>query len=56
VETIIAMDPSVCPPPHVTLDQADRVVVLYIDGHPARLNEPFLRLAAEALKKAWPCR
>lgn len=47
---------GVCPPPRSTGGQSIRVVVKYIDSIPARQNESFYRLAAEALRKAWPCR
>jgi Rap1a immunity proteins len=32
------------------------VVLKYIDARPARLNEDFRLLAAEALVAAWPCK
>ena len=47
---------NVCPPSGVTMGQALRVVVAYIDQLPARLHEPFAELALEALQQAWPCR
>jgi len=47
---------AICRPQQVTLDQAVRVVVAYIDGRPAQLHEPFDILAAEAMRSAWPCR
>jgi hypothetical protein len=53
VEALIAT--QYCPPEGVTIGQAVRVVVQYIDNRPARLNEPFAALAAEALQGAWPC-
>jgi hypothetical protein len=45
-----------CAPEGVTIGQAVRVVVQYIDSQPSRLNEPFAALASEALKDTWPCR
>jgi hypothetical protein len=45
-----------CAPDRVTVEQMVRVVVQYIDSHPARINENFLFLAAEAMSAAWPCR
>jgi hypothetical protein len=45
-----------CSPREVTLGQAVRVVVQYIDNHPTRLREPFPYLAVEALHDAWPCK
>jgi|BarGraNGADG00212_1021973.scaffolds.fasta_scaffold150643_1 hypothetical protein len=47
---------GVCAPPSVTVSQAVRVVVKYIDDRPARLNENFKALAYEALQAAWPCK
>jgi hypothetical protein len=44
-----------CPPEGVTIGQAVRVVVQYIDNQPSRLNEAFAILASEALQGAWPC-
>jgi hypothetical protein len=35
--------------------QGVRIVLQYIDARPARLNENFNKLAAEALRQAWPC-
>ena len=44
-----------CAPEEVTIDQALRVVVAYIDAHPERMHERFPLLALLALTKAWPC-
>jgi len=44
-----------CIPKGVTADQAVRVVVAYIDGHPERMHERFETLAVSALLTAWPC-
>jgi Rap1a immunity proteins len=41
---------GVCSPRGAVLGQAVRIVVEYIDSRPARLNEPFNALAAEALR------
>ena len=38
----------------VTREQAVGVVVQYIDGQPARMNENFVPLAIEALQATWP--
>jgi Rap1a immunity proteins len=35
--------------------QGVQIVVKYIDARPARLQENFNKLAAEALRQAWPC-
>jgi len=39
-----------------TLGQEVRIVVAYIDSHPARMHEDFKFLALEALRAAWPCK
>ena len=49
-------DGTICVPVGVTREQAVRVVVQYIDGQPARMNENFVPLAIEALQAAWPCK
>ncbi len=46
---------GICVPAGTTSQQATRVVVQYIDGQPARMNEGFNSLAVEALRVAWPC-
>jgi len=45
----------VCAPQGAQTDQAVRVIVAYIDSRPARAQEPFVTLAREALREAWPC-
>jgi hypothetical protein len=55
VTAIATIAPGVCRPLGATNDEAMRVVVQYIDSRPGRLHEPFIELAAEALKQAWPC-
>jgi Rap1a immunity proteins len=49
-------DGTICVPSGVTREQAVRVVVQYIDGQPARMNENFVPLAIEALQATWPCK
>ena len=44
-----------CRPDSATLEQAARVVVQFLDQHPARTNENFEALAIEAMREAWPC-
>jgi len=39
----------------VTIKQAVRIVVAYIDARPDRMHEPFSQLAIEALRTVWPC-
>jgi hypothetical protein len=51
----LANELGLCAPAGMTSGQAYRVVVQYIDDHPARQNEMFTELAWEALRKAWPC-
>src|SRR5262245_60098042 len=43
-------------PEKVTLMQLVRSVLAYIENRPARMREPFVALALEALRTAWPCR
>jgi hypothetical protein len=43
-------------PDETTTEQRVRVVVRYIEAHPARMHEPMPRLAIEALRDAWPCK
>lgn len=50
-----AYAPSICLPREVTDEQIVSVVVQYIDSQPARLQEDFVVLAMEALRKTWPC-
>lgn len=45
-----------CTPEGVTLGQALKAVVAYIDARPARLREGFLFFAAEAIRTTWPCK
>jgi hypothetical protein len=51
-------DPGRCTsaPADASRQQLTRVVVRWIEAHPARMHEPLPRLAIEALKAAWPCR
>jgi hypothetical protein len=49
-------DATICVPVGVTREQAVRVVVQYVDGQPARMNENFVPLAVEALQATWPCK
>jgi len=44
-----------CPPDGVTINQARLVVIKYIEDKPEQLHLPFLSLAIDALRKAWPC-
>jgi hypothetical protein len=33
-----------------------KVVITYADRHPGELTQPFVQLAARALREAWPCK
>jgi Rap1a immunity proteins len=55
VGTFFAGNVRYCVPLEVTNEQAVRVVVTYVDRIPARMHEPFLKLALEALRTSWPC-
>ncbi|PSC05666.1 hypothetical protein SLNSH_06695 [Alsobacter soli] len=46
----------ICIPDGVTNMQAVRVLVNYMESHPARLNLDITDLAMNAFKKAWPCK
>src|SRR5450432_4277977 len=45
----------ICVPEQVTLDQAERVFVRYLEDHPAELHRGAAGLAYDAFKKAFPC-
>jgi Rap1a immunity proteins len=47
---------GICVPPGTTSQQAASIVVQYIDGQPARIDEDFGSFAVEALRANWPCR
>jgi|HubBroStandDraft_1064217.scaffolds.fasta_scaffold446441_1 Rap1a immunity proteins len=44
-----------CPPPNGSSTQWARVIVVYVEARPERLNEDFKILALAALRDAWPC-
>jgi hypothetical protein len=33
-----------------------KVIIRYADSHPVELTEPFVQVAARALREAWPCK
>jgi hypothetical protein len=33
-----------------------KVVIMYADSHPGELTQPFVQIAARALREAWPCK
>jgi hypothetical protein len=39
-----------------SVQQMTLIVVRYIEAHPERMHMPFLMLAEDALRDAWPCR
>ena len=45
-----------CAPSTVTNGQSSLVVVRYMENHPELLHLPFVKLALDAMKEAWPCR
>jgi hypothetical protein len=45
-----------CSPKGVSIGQAVAVVIKYIEARPERMQEPFGKLAVEALEEAWPCK
>lgn len=46
----------ICAPEGSRVGQDVRIIIRFLEEHPERLHESFLRLADEALKTAWPCR
>src|ERR1700753_2318309 len=44
-----------CPPDGVTIAQTKTVITKYIEDRPQRLHEPFVSLAIDAVRAAWPC-
>lgn len=46
---------AACMPSSIPLRQVVRVVVKYMEDHPAQLHEDFLQLAGPAIHDAWPC-
>ena len=53
--SFIGQREGICVPAGTTAQQATSIVVQYIDGQPARINEDFNRFAVEALQANWPC-
>jgi len=46
---------GICVPAGTSAQQTARIVVQYIDGQPARIDEDFRSFAVEALRANWPC-
>jgi Rap1a immunity proteins len=55
VQALVEFAAGACAPKSATNMQGVQIVVKYIDARPTRLHENFNKLAAEALRKAWPC-
>jgi hypothetical protein len=48
-------DARFCPPKDVTTGQARKIVIKYIEDRPDSLYDPFMPLAIDGLRDAWPC-
>jgi Rap1a immunity proteins len=46
----------ICGPKNATTGQELRVVMKYMDEHPAELNKPLSTIAYNALQEVWSCR
>lgn len=55
VQALVEFAAGACAPKGATNVQGVQIVVKYVDARPARLHENFNKLAAEALRQAWPC-
>jgi hypothetical protein len=55
VEALYFSSPVICGRQGVTVGQMTRVTIQFLEQNPQRLHEPFLKLAREAMTKAWPC-
>jgi hypothetical protein len=55
IRALVEFAAGACAPKAATNMQAARIVIQYIDARRARLHESFNKLAAEALRSAWPC-
>lgn len=53
---VYARSVFLCMPEGATLEQGVRVVINYIEARSERMQEPFGKLALEALEEAWPCK
>jgi hypothetical protein len=51
----LSLDRKFCPPTGATINQTRDVIVKYIEDRPEQKHLPFLFLALDAVKKAWPC-
>lgn len=48
--------PLYCPPASFTVEEQKDVIVKFLQENQARHGEPFARLAADAMRKRFPCR
>jgi hypothetical protein len=55
VQALVEFAAGACAPKSATNMQGVQIVVKYIDARPTNLHENFNKLAAEALRKTWPC-
>jgi hypothetical protein len=61
VETAMVFAPNMpadirgCPPQQGSVLETAKVLLRYLDNNSARLQEPGITLAIEALRDAWPC-
>jgi hypothetical protein len=45
-----------CVPRETTVVEQIKAVTKFMDGHPERMNQDFVRVAMLAFYEAWPCR
>jgi hypothetical protein len=45
-----------CVPTETTVVEQIKVITKFMDGHPERMNQDFVRVAMLAFYEAWPCR
>lgn len=52
-----SLDPRItfCIPTEATLAQLTKMVLKYMDDHPAELHEEFPLLVLKTFRRAWPC-
>ena len=61
VRTIGLLNPTLdrprryCAPPEVVLVQQIQAITKYMDTHPDRMSQDFVRVAVAALNETWPC-
>lgn len=51
----LTLSREACVPDSVTIGQEARVIEKFLQDHPAKLNQPDVTLAIEAMEKAFPC-